>query len=636
MRNTRFWSIILCFAMLLSSVAMLASCEDEEWENPRRKKNTQKETESETKGWQWWEDITLEPELLTETDIEICTEPYWWGTETIGCETTPIYEEHESFEQAQMDFAVELFKESVAQRENDSSSLISPLSVMLALSVTANGAAEQTRKDMEAVLGGLSTDELNECLSSYVSALPNRDKYKLLIANSIWMKDDGKLHINEEYLERVWAYYNATPYTEPFDDQTLAKINKWVSENTDGMIENMLDEISNEAVMYLINAVCFDAQWSSTYEDYQVKDGYFTDVNGNVKKAEMLSSVEGRYIEDDNAIGFMKSYAGGYTFVALLPKDGISVYDYIAGLDSDSLMYMLREPRYLDVYAKIPKFSYEYSMSLNGVLSSIGMESAFVGNSPDFTKMGTHDDGPLAISNVLHKTYIEITQYGTRAGAATSVEMTPECEEPMPLETKNVVLDRPFVYLIVENNTKLPVFMGAVTEMDQKETVGHRDYLAPTSKEYIRIDGCGDLENMLSPAINEAGYIQIDSTAELDALANTLKAEDEYFMLDSYEGSFIDMYARLNSRFFEENSLIFVYVTEGSGSIRHRIDACYIDESEDPSALVIELCQLQPYCGTDDMAGWLIGVGIPKNKIDFSYVKLSQSTEFEGGYELYE
>jgi serpin B len=498
---------------------------------------------------------------------------------------------------------------------------------MLALSVTANGAAEQTRKDMEIALGGLSMDELNECLSSYVSALPDNDKHKLLIANSIWMKDDGKLQINEEFLERVWAYYKATPYAEPFDGETLKKINEWVSKSTDGMIESMLDEISDDAVMYLINAICFDAQWSATYNDYQVTDGYFTDVNGNVKKAEMLSSVEGRYLEDENAIGFMKPYAGGYTFVALLPKNGMSVYDYIASLDSDSLMSMLREPRYLDVNAKLPMFSCEYSASLNDVLSSMGMASAFAGNSPDFTKMGTHADGPLAISNVLHKTYIEVTQYGTRAGASTVVEMTPECVEPMPSETKNVVLDRPFVYLIVENNTKLPVFMGAVTEMDQKETVGLRDYVAPTRREYVRIDGCGDLESMLSPVMNEAGYIQIDSTDELDALSNILKSNDEYFMLDSYSGSFIDMYAGLNSRFFEENSLIFVYVTEGSGSIHHRIDACYIDSAEDPSALVIELCAIYPEIGTDDMAGWLIGVGLPKDKTDFGYVKLARSSE---------
>jgi hypothetical protein len=200
----------------------------------------------------------------------------------------------------------------------------------------------------------------------------------------------------------------------------------------------------------------------------------------------------------------------------------------------------------------------------------------------------------------------------------------------MPSNTKNVVLDRPFVYMIVENKTKLPVFIGSVTEMADKETVGIREYIVPTSKEYIRIDGCGDLEGMLSPVMDEGGYIRIDSTAELDELSNLLKSHNLYFMLDSHDGSFIDMYARINSSFFEENSLIFVYVTEGSGSISHRIDACYIDQSMDPSPLVMEICNLTPFMGTDDMAGWLIGVGIPKNTDGFGYVKVAESIELVG------
>lgn len=637
MKSTRFLSIILCISMLISSVTMLISCEDEEWESPRKKKpkSTEEETAFESESdrkFPWIDDFTVptDSDMCTETYYtEETTEPDWWYTET-----EPVYDENEEFEKAQMDFAVELFKKTVSQREDDASTLISPLSVMLALSMTANGAAGQTRKDMEMLLGGMPMDELNKHLSSYVSALPQSTKAKLMIANSIWMKDDGKLQINHEFIETVWAYYNATPYTEPFDGDTLAKINEWVSKNTDGMIENILDEIPSGAVMYLINAICFDAQWATPYEDNQVHQGYFTDIQGNVKKAEMLASIEGRYLEDEDAIGFMKSYDKGYTFVALLPKNGASVYDYIAGLDSDKLMSILRNPRYLDVCAKLPKFSYEFDKTMNGVLSDMGMGSAFIGSSPDFTKMGTHPDGPLAISRVIHKTYIDVTQYGTRAGASTVVEMYPEsCPEPG--ETKNVVLDRPFVYLIIENNTRLPVFIGALTEMENAETVGEREYIVPESREYIRIDGCGDLQDMLSPVMNENGYIRINSTEDLDALSNTLKAHDDYFMLDSSDGSFIDTYARLNDKFFEKNSLVFIYVTEGSGSIRHRIDACYIDRSSDPSALVIELCKLQPYVFTEDMAGWLIGVGIPKDHMDFDLVKTSASTEMIGGWVWY-
>ena len=573
MRATRFISILICLSLLLSSVAMLASCEDEEYVKRKKKDSDTSESSSETKSiWPW------SPTIGTEgSETELCTDPplidppieteYW---SDIGCCTEPVWEEtakevytyieESPFTEAHMGFAVDLFKKSVNQRESDAPILVSPLSVTIALAMTANGAAGETREDMEATLGGLTVDELNESVRNFVRSLPDGKKYRLLTANSIWMKNDGKLEINDEFLDNVYSFYSAKPYLEPFDESTVENINYWISDNTDKMIDELISEIDPTEVMYLINAICFDAEWAEIYEDYQISEGFFTNLYGDEKVVRMMSSVEGRYLEDENTIGFIKPYAGGYSFAALLPKDGMNIYDYINDLDPTALHSLLTGPEYIDVYAKLPQFSYEFDTDMRGILTSMGMGSAFAGNDPDFSKMGTHQDGDLAISRVLHKTFIDVTQYGTRASAVTSVVMTPECES-MPGPTKNVVLDRPFVYMIIDNNTRLPIFMGAVTDIDGK-IVGYNNYKVPTSKDYVRIDGCGDLQDMFSSVIeNPEGdhpYIRIDSVSELEALTSHLATENMYFMLDNTEGScsYNQLAEKYGDEYFEQNSMI--------------------------------------------------------------------------------
>ena len=162
------------------------------------------------------------------------------------------------------DFAIRLFKESMEDGEN---TLISPLSVLVALSMTANGADNETLSQMEAVLG-MPIDQLNTWISTYMANLPEEEKYKLSLANSIWFKDDPSFVVNEEFLQTNADYYGAGIYKAPFDDSTLKEINTWVEDNTDGMIKDILDQIPEDAVMYLVNALAFDAEWQNIYNEY--------------------------------------------------------------------------------------------------------------------------------------------------------------------------------------------------------------------------------------------------------------------------------------------------------------------------------------------------------------------------------
>lgn len=370
----------------------------------------------------------------------------------------------DAFSQSQMRLAVELFQSSVLESK-DENVLISPLSIQLALAMTANGAEGDTREEMEALLGGeIALEDLNEYLYSYVNSLPSAEKYKLQIANSIWFRDDeGRLQVEQDFLQKNADYYGAQAYKAAFDDQTMKDINNWVKDHTDGMIDSILDRIDEDAVMYLINALVFDAEWQHVYDKSDVYQGKFTNISGAEKQVDMMHSEETVYLQDENATGFMKPYSDSkYSFVALLPNEGVDIYEYIAGLTGEDLMETLSTPQLGMVMATLPKFSYEYELTVNNVLKELGMPSAFSGSTADFSKMAQSSRGNIYIGEVLHKTLISVDELGTKAGAVTKVQMN---DESAPMSEWVVNLNRPFVYMIIDNDTDLPVFIGTVLDV---------------------------------------------------------------------------------------------------------------------------------------------------------------------------
>ena len=370
----------------------------------------------------------------------------------------------DAFAQSQMRLAVDLFQSSVLESK-DENVLISPLSIQLALAMTANGADGDTKAEMEALLGGeITLEDLNEYLYSYVNNLPSAEKYKLQIANSIWFRDDeGRLQVEKDFLQKNADYYGAQAYKAAFDDQTLKDINNWVKDHTDGMIDSILDQIDEDAVMYLINALVFDAEWQHVYDKSDVYKGKFTNIGGTEKQVDMMHSEETVYLQDENAIGFMKPYSGSkYNFAVLLPNEGVDIYEYIAGLTGESLMETLSTPQLGMVMATLPKFSYEYELTMNDVLKELGMPSAFSGDTADFSKMAHSSRGNIYIGDVLHKTFISVDELGTKAGAVTKVQMN---DESAPMSEWVVTLNRPFVYMIIDNETNLPVFIGTVMDV---------------------------------------------------------------------------------------------------------------------------------------------------------------------------
>lgn len=359
------------------------------------------------------------------------------------------------------DFAVRLFHAGLSSEEN---TLISPLSVLVAVSMTANGAESETLSQMEAVLG-MPIAELNAWIRTYTEQLPESEKYKLSLANGIWFKDHDSFTVNEAFLQTNADYYGAGIYAAPFDASTCREINDWVEEKTDGMIKDILDDIPESAVMYLVNALAFDAEWQNIYEKNQIRTSIFTTEDGEQREVEMMYADENRYLEDDSASGFIKYYRDGkYAFVALLPNEGISVADYAASLTGSHLQELLGGAQYVTVETALPKFESEYSTDMREILREMGMVDAFDEHNADFSGLGYSIDGNLFISRVLHKTYIAVDGKGTRAGAATVVEVDGERGAAEPDNLRRVYLDRPFVYMLIDCQTNLPFFMGTVMD----------------------------------------------------------------------------------------------------------------------------------------------------------------------------
>ncbi len=370
----------------------------------------------------------------------------------------------DDFRESYVDFSLDLLKE--CRSEAGANPMVSPLSMMAALEMTRSGARGETEAQMAQTLyGEQDGEELSRELMAYLCGLPSQENARFHFANSIWFRNnDSHFHPDEAFLENCAGDYDARIYGAPFDGGTLHDINGWVEKETAGMIPDILDRISESAILYLINAVAFEARWQEPYTSNQVHGGNFYPREGESQTARMMYSEEWKLIRDGMARGFVKPYEEGYAFVALLPEEGDTVDAYLASLSGEKWMELLEQAEDVMVEAGLPKFTAETRINGNQVLKELGMPLAFDGERADFTGMGQSEDRNIYISRVIHSTFIQVDEQGTRAGAATVVEMT---EGAAAVEPERVILDRPFLYAIVDTEQNLPIFLGIVDTMEE-------------------------------------------------------------------------------------------------------------------------------------------------------------------------
>lgn len=369
----------------------------------------------------------------------------------------------EKFAQSYMSFALTMLQNMGTEEENV---LLSPLSIQTALAMTANGAVGTTQEQILNLLGGdLSMEQLNGYLSDYVDGLTDDREGVVHLANSIWLRDEAqRLQVRQDFLQSSVELFNAQVFRATFDVNTVKDVNSWVNEQTDGMISKLLDRLDEWAVMLLLNALSFEASWETVYENSDVSEGKFTAADGRTQKVDMLQSTEDRCLKDELAVGFIKPYAGGnFSFVAMLPNAGVSLQDYVTSLTAEKLLQTLHDASGGRVKVRLPKFTVNYSNELGSVLKQLGIVDAFNSETADFSSMATSTFGNIYISSVMHKSFIRVDQKGTQAGAVTSVEMNDECIGEVE-GMLTLTLDRPFVYMIIDNETGLPIFIGTLND----------------------------------------------------------------------------------------------------------------------------------------------------------------------------
>lgn len=359
----------------------------------------------------------------------------------------------EDFVAAQADFSVRLFQKTAKANEN---SLISPVSVSLALGMTANGAGGTTRKEFETILGsGMDLKRLNLNLAAEADRLKSDGTGKFSLANSIWYRDKA-LSVKPDFLRANAEFFGAAAYQLNFADKnTPQAINEWVKSNTGGKIDKMVDKIDPLTVMYLINAMYLEQDWASPYATST--EGIFHTPKGDVK-AKFMGKSES-YLCDSSAEGILKPFKDDrYAFAAILPKQGIDLNQYVKNMTGGSFLNLMRSDTRQCAIGSIPKFEYDFSADLNQPLKDIGLKTAFDGSKADFSGMASTADGNIYIDSVKHKAFIQVDELGIKAGAATNVAMTASASA----RPKYLDFNRPFLYAVIDTKTQLPVLLGTV------------------------------------------------------------------------------------------------------------------------------------------------------------------------------
>ncbi|MCD7776584.1 MAG: serine protease, partial [Firmicutes bacterium] len=202
-----------------------------------------------------------------------------------------------------------MFSEITTEDEDKANLLFSPLSAAVCIAMITNGADGETLAELEELFG-MDIETLNKSIYAYVASLYTSDDCKLSLSNSIWVRNT-RITVKETFLQTNADWYGADAYSAPFDDSTVDDINKWCRDNTDGLINKIIDEIPQDAVAYLINSLLFDAKWMSEYDDDDmIENATFTNYDGTTSEVTLMDSIESQYLTNGNATGVMKYYSG--------------------------------------------------------------------------------------------------------------------------------------------------------------------------------------------------------------------------------------------------------------------------------------------------------------------------------------
>jgi serpin B len=360
-------------------------------------------------------------------------------------------------------FGFKLFSEIQKAEGSKKNIFISPSSLAIALAMTYNGASGYTQQAMAKTLEfqGMSLAEINSNYAALKSLLENPDaNVQLNIANSLWVNQDVSLR--RDFLKRNQDFYQAKVANLDFQDASaLSTINNWVNDNTSGKINKIVDRIEPNSVLFLINAIYFKGQWTDKFDKNQTAEYPFYSASGQQKLHPMMSQTgKYKYYENEQfqAVSLPYGKDGKVSFYIFLPRQNSNLKTFYQNLNAENWKKWVEKFQSRDGFIRLPRFKTDYEVTLNDALKALGMQVAF-NNQANFSGIGEN----LAISEVKHKTFVEVNEEGTEAAAATSVGIV-VTSFPQKPEPFRMIVNRPFFCAIRDNQTGSILFMGSILE----------------------------------------------------------------------------------------------------------------------------------------------------------------------------
>ena len=358
-------------------------------------------------------------------------------------------------------YCMDILRETLKAEGSDANLMISPASLMMALDMAAAGAKGDTLAQLtDLFAAGQGPLTQQAFAADLMDKLNSSKKVDFSVANSAWSNSlRADYAVNADYIDYIKDTFLAEYNVRTFDDAGKEEINKWIDENTDHMIKEVIDELDPDAIMVLVNAIAFEGKWENGYDDDSVYGGEFLTASGDKQSATFLTGSEEVYFGTEKATGFMKYYEGEeYAFVAILPNDGsVSANEFAIDFTAEDYEAFVASAEYGEVIATMPEFTGDYKCEMKEVLKALGVTNAF--DTPDFSGIAGIPGG-LGITDVIHRTHIEVDAKGTKAAAASAVMMRDSVEQ-----VQTVLCNRPFMYAIVDAETMDPIFIGTVNEV---------------------------------------------------------------------------------------------------------------------------------------------------------------------------
>jgi len=357
-------------------------------------------------------------------------------------------------------FGFQLLNTTATQTETAKNICLSPLSVSIAFGAALNGANGETRSEIERVLqlAGKTPEEINETYQALLAQLPKADpKVQLNIANALWYDKSFGPSIRPEFLVTNKTYFGSRVEGLDFrSPSALTAINDWVKGATQNKIGKILERIEPSEVLFLMNALYFKGQWQYEFKKNATQqDTFYPETGSNLQVSMMQQTTSLAYSRNDLYEAVELPYGDGvYVMNIFLPREGKTAREVLTDLTTSwpSNLHQFKSQK-LSLF--LPRWKNTFDINLNEVLQAMGIKRAFSRNSADFSNI-TPD--LLWISKVIHKTFIEVNEEGTEAAAATSIGFTRDSANIVP----QMVVNRPFVYLIREKSSGTIVFSGIV------------------------------------------------------------------------------------------------------------------------------------------------------------------------------